>query len=59
MPQLPVPPQKEYNYVNTLWCTYLISVAASWVAELGKMNKLLLLNILSMAVDINNIVIFA
>lgn len=39
MPQLPIPPpQKEYKYVDSLWCTYLISVAASWVAELGKIR---------------------
>lgn len=38
MPQLPVPPppqKKEYHYAESLWCTYIISVAASWVAELG------------------------
>lgn len=37
MPQLPIPPppKKEHHYAESLWCTYLISVAASWVAELG------------------------
>lgn len=38
MPQLPVPPppqKKEHHYAESLWCTYIISVAASWVAELG------------------------
>ncbi|RZC37050.1 mitochondrial uncoupling protein 4 [Asbolus verrucosus] len=30
----PVPPQKEYKYVNSLWCTYMVSVVAAWNAEL-------------------------
>jgi hypothetical protein len=32
----PVPPQKEYKYVNSLWCIYMVSVVSAWNAELGK-----------------------
>lgn len=48
MPQLPVPPQNQkpqHNYVDSLWCSYLVSVAASWVAELGELEQKLLLPI--------------
>jgi solute carrier family 25 uncoupling protein 27 len=30
----PVPPQKEYKYVNSLWCIYMVSVVSAWNAEL-------------------------
>lgn len=32
--------EKEYNYADTLWCTYIVSVVAASIAELSKLHEI-------------------